>query len=1628
MKPILTRLFAGIFLLLASQAFSQALITNFVVTQPAASPYPINSHIVVELRVTNFTNIASMQFPITFNQSVMRFDSLNEAVFSNWNVGNYFSAPNSGKIAISWDGFTNGANMPFSFPNNTAIFKLHFTGLANGNNTVNINPAAAPPALDVVRQGQGPIQVNYQSGGAVVPVGTGQASFVGFKVIANTIYIPQGERGCVPVTVNDFVLIQSMQYAIHWDNAVLNYECTRNHTLAGWSNTDFNASIVPAFANNTVIATWAHPSGAGETKGNGARIHDICFKAVGAPGSTSSITIDGNGFSPGTGGAEAYNTVPVDVWTQANHIDGASGISAPVNIVVTPPAPTDVLYLADTISAAPTTVGCVAVKVKNFTSVTSAEFAIGYNPTELTYSSTQFGANPLNLLASNIVHDVNPGVVKFNWANAAGATVPNDAAIFSVCFTVIAPLDTKCVLDFTTTGCPGIRGMGTTKNSLGVPMHFFNGMIRAVPSGPTLVPTPVGCNGGSNGAIELTNPPNTTATNYFWSGPGINGGNQGQEDPTGLTTGAYFVTVTYSGGITATGSTNIFQPDILAESHTVNTVSCFGGSNGAINLTPTGGTTPFTYTWAGPNAYTSTVEDPSGLPVGAYSVTIKDKNNCTFASQPISISGASQINLTTVNVTNVTCTGLSNGSIVITPAGGAGSFTYDWSNDGPETPDNDPKDLTNMPANTYTVTITDANGCTVTATSSIGAPAPLVSNLVSDVDVKCINTATGAATVNITGGTGNMTYCWFAPPNGNCASFEQNPTNLPANVYNLIVTDQNGCTSTHVQSVVIANAPSPITIGNTTTPSPCFDTPSGAIDLAPTGGWGNYTYAWTGGLPPIQDHPSLVQPGTYTVTVTDIGQCTATHSVTVGGSPAITKAEEVQHVTCFGAGNGGIHLHLAGGNQPWMSVEWDNTSLTGEVIGNLDPGAYSATVTDAQGCVKVFPAITVNGAPELIVTNSITESNPTGAIDVTVSGGTPNYTFTWTGPGGFAATTEDISGAGVIAGEYILIIKDSNGCERAFNYEIPEGNVVGNSIVCSTKNACENDGIITLCIPQTAMLHTPLSINWGFGSMQTSSLNPFIENLNAGVYNITITASNGNSVVLPGVQVAQLEKASVQSLSQNPFDEAEDGEIDLDPEVVGPLQYQWGPPINSTSDHITGLDSGLYVVTITNAGSGCTAVREFHLVREYLPFEIVFASSVVTNPACASVPTGSINVTIVGGNAPYEYQWVGPNGYTENIEDIYTLAPGVYNLTATDENGTVTTGTWNLSAQSNLAITNVNELSNHNGWQVSGANMCDGLAVVAIIPGSGSTFIVWSNGVTGPTNSTLCGGAYSVTVTDGLGCSSVWSDEMTSPPAIAMTQESPGVTCHTDCDGLARVFVTGGVEPYDVLWSTTQHDPSVFAGGFSQAVNLCGGEYTVTITDKNEVEQVFTVNVPEPDPIVVTFSSTTPHNFNSCDGDVLAEITGAVQPVTYVWSGSFGHSGDEERAENLCSGEFVEFYITDFNGCTAYATDSVPYPEDGCYRVSPVLTPGEQDGKNDYVIITCIESSLENTVEIYNRWGQLVFETKGYTNNDNDREHNWNGLDKAGAPLSEGVYYYVMSYTDDEGNKHQIKGAINLLR
>ncbi len=1700
MKPITSILIAGL-LFIALQLSGQALVTSF---SPATITSPVGSTVTLQFKVTNFTNISSVQFPIKYNTASLQYLGVNDFALPDLGAGNFNSVFAQGAVRFTW--FPDPAVNPngVTVPDGTAIFTISFTVLAQGATSVNLSPSV-PPSIEVIRNGT-PVTVSYQNGGTTITGGSGGGNPppATFQVLANTIFIPKDSIRCMPVTVNNMTNVISAQYAMHWNASILQYQSTKAYDLPFLTASDFN---VPATPPGTLLLGWDDEALQGVTRANGHKIYEVCFKAIGAVGTNSLVTFDGVGIPAGSGGAEAYNVSNENLW------GATSGVTDTMFVTAAPLPNTSLTFTVDRDSVPFNTSTCVNVKVKNFLDVVAMQYGMTYNPTQLQFQSIDLGANPLSLQSTlsgpNFVATptIPAGTIRFIWDDSTapfGVTVPDNTTIFSVCFTVAAPTGTTSPV--TIGNVPGLPAAFAREGVGEVSAVMVSGHVYTSAQAPCSVTgtvTNATCNGASTGAIALTVSASCPNRTFLWAGP--NAYTSTSEDITGLAAGTYNVTVSFTGGTTQTATFTVTQPAAISATSAATAVNCFGGMDGAITLTPSGGTAPYTFAWTGPTGYTSTTQSPTGLKAGNYTVVITDANSCTFTAPSVAVTQPNAIAIPTnqLTITN-TCFGQTNGAISIGVTGGTAPYTFAWS--GPNSFTATTEDINTLAAGAYTVTVTDSKSCTFVSSPAYNVQAPaaaLAVTVLTTQNVTCFG-GNGQITINVTGGTAPFGYSW-RDQGGNLVSTAKNPM-LPVGTYNVTVTDAGACTATLTVPVTITGPASGLSVTHTQTNLTCPGGNDGSINLTISGGGGTNTVTWVPAIPGGAN-PTGLAAGTYTATVTDQGGCSTTYqpititgpasglsvthtqtnvtcpggnngsiNLTVsggGGANAITwvpaipgganptglaantytatvtdqggcsvtsqpititspapitiGTPAITNVSCANSGNGGIVIQPAGGNGGPYTVFWNGSPLSGSAISNLAGGNYTPVVTDASLCSASFSAITITEPTPITLDTNITAQNGAqlGAIALTVAGGSPNYVYNWTGPNGFTAATEDISELNT--GTYNVTVTDANACTIIGVYTVPQANVVAGATVSSVVNSCNNDGCINISIPAGAV--GPFQVNWtGGGSQSFPNTAISICNLASGPYSVTITAPNGNSAVLSAT-INQLPAAIVNSNFQNPFDDFVNGSITLTPTFVG-ATYQWNYQ-NLTTSSISSLDSGLYAVTVTNPASGCTAVYTFQLTRQYLPFSAVATG---TNPTCLNTSNGSISLAVAGGNGPtYTYQWAGPNGFSATTRNISNLIGGVYTVTITDESGVPRTTSATLVVQSTLAITNVNETSIYSGnFQVSSSNACDGAANVSFAGAVGNASILWSNSATGTSTNTLCGGAYSVTVTDGVGCSSVWSDALTVPPSLSANSEtSTPITCNGACNGAARVFAVGGVSPYNVRWSTGQNEPVAGGNDYSEAVNLCGGTYTVTITDNNGASTIQEVVVEQPDLITVQFSDPiVPNTFNSCDGQLFANVSGAVAPVNIIWAGSLGHNGTGPRSEGLCANEVVQYIITDANNCAAIATDTVPYPVDGCLRVRPVLTPVDQDGNNDYVHITCIET-VKHRVEIYNRWGQIVFESEDYQNNDDVNPGStttWYGLNRSGQPFAEGVYYYILTYEDVDGNTQQLKGHINLLK
>ena len=1470
MKPITNLLIAGL-LMFAQMLLGQNLITSFSPTSITAN---VGENVSVEFRVTNFTNINSIQLPIGYNASVLRFDSLDVAFFGpddpvlpNYGDSTTASHPNAGKVVFTW--FPNLLDYPdgYTLPANTRLFTLHFTVIGNG--TANVNVSAVSPGIEVIRN-DAPISTTNNSGSAVTG-GNGQPTYVGFKIIANQIHIPKDHVGCMPITVNDFDSLWSMQFAMHWDPTIIRYECIRAFNLPDFSPSNIGTQNAP---NGTLIVGWVDPGQlpAGSSRVDGAKIFDICFTAIGAQGTNSLVTIDGIGFSPNAGSAEAINSSSQDVW------ESTSGITDTAYVIPVPPPANAVRFTVGTKVAGNGTVTCVPVTVNNHSNVTNAEYIITVNSTLLAFQSIDLGANPMGLVLATNFNTVTAGRVRFTYNNIAGVTVPNDAAIFNVCYTVgsaaAAPLGTEIPVNITSAACSGGGPFPVSvfkKTIGGFPIQIVSGKVTVGTVGPpdaTFGITNVTCFGLSNGIINTT-VTNGTATGYSWSGPG--NFTSASEDPSGLAAGTYLVTVTLSGGSTIVRSATVTAPTALqipTNQITITPVKCTGETTGAISLAPTGGTSPYTYLWSGPASFTSTQQNLTNLDNGTYNVTVTDNKGCTLISQPLSV---------------------------------------------------------------------------------LEASSPLTAAFNASTNIRCIGEANGSAQITVNGGQTPYGFSWRDFNNQQVAIVED-PAGLAAGVYNVVVTDAFGCTRLLPAAVTIAAPPTALSVTSLITNVNCNGGNSGAVSLTISGGWPGAapTISWNNALPSIPN-PTGIPSNTYTATVTDNGGCVVTHVATVTQPAAI-------------------------------------------VIDNI--------ITPQAGAL------------------------PTGAIDlIIVSGGVAPLGYSWTGPNNFTAITQDISG--LFEGAYSVIITDASGCTRAAQFNVTNDNVLS---VLSVVGSCSNNGCINLNL--TSIAAAPFIITLassvlpgGSKVIQTSDATPELCDLPAGFYSINVADASSNVYNIAAVQVEQLQQAIVTQLTSNPTGSNNNGSITLSHSFSSDFGYLWNT--GSVDSVLTNLAAGTYTVTVTNTFSGCTAVNSYVLTAN----NPLLVNSNLSNPNCLTTANGAIILVVNGGTGPYTFNWTGPNNFIATTQTLSLLSAGTYFVTVSDQSGALFNDDFTLTTTNLLAVSNVNETSNYGfGYQVSGVNNCDGAATVLVTNALGTVTVQWSNGETSLAATELCGGAYTVTVTDQSGCSAVWSDNLLAPTAIVGTSSVQtnyngfGVSCYENCDGAVGFTPTGGVPPYTVEWPTGQMD-NIQQGGIAQAENLCGGIMVVTVTDFLGASLAVTINISRPDSLVVEFSEIPPTTFNSCDGEILAVVPAAVGTFTVDWSTNFGKFGQGPRAEDLCANEIIQFVVEDANGCIATGVDTLYSEELGCMQVRPVITPGLEDGKNDFLLITCAES-ITNQIEIYNRFGQLVFAVENYDNS----SRVWDGKTDSGKPLAEGVYYYVLSYTGSGGEAIVDKGHVNLLR
>ena len=1067
----------------------------------------------------------------------------------------------------------------------------------------------------------------------------------------------------------------------------------------------------------------------------------------------------------------------------------------------------------------------------------------------------------------------------------------------------------------------------------------------------------------ANGQASVSATGGTGAYSYSWMPTGGTG-----TTAIALFAGTYSVKVTDANNCVKTATQVVVDnpgPTVMVSSTT--SVSCNGGSNATATASVTGGTGPFTYTWSalGGNAQTAV-----GLPIGTYTVNITSSNGC-FASAVSPVIIQPTLLFSSISVSNVSCFGGANGSATVTAGGGNPGYTYSWL-PGATTG----SVVTGLSMGTYSVQITDANSCVRTATYTITQPTLALSATASSTPVSCFSGSNGSAFVSATGGTSPYNYNWM-PMSVNSPSIG----GLSTGTYSVNVTDLKNCTTS--TTVFVSQPTQSLSATANSVPTSCSGGSNGTATVTATGGTGSYTYSWspTGGTAATA---AGLTPGNYIVNIKDTNSCQINVSVIISAPTAVTGSLTPINPAC-GLVNGSISSQISGGIGPY-TYTWSPSSAFTPTVNGLSPGTYTLQVADNYGCIKTLTTTLINiPGPTLSLISTLNDScfgGSNGAATINITQGTSPYTINWLPYGGNTTTASQLS-----AGVYTANVTDDRGCLNSITATITEPNQLSISINTIVNVSCfnGNNGSITVTASGGTSSYSYSWLPAGTG--------PTISNLTVGSYTVNVKDSHFCSSTI-SMNVSQpTVLSSTIGIVTNPI--CYNGTGNTSVSVSGgtaAYTYTWTstPPQNGST--LMNIGSGTYTVLISDA-NGCNTSNTVTLTQ---PNQIL-TNAGLNDTICLGL-SGAVNAAATGGSGGYYYAWQ-PGGVvnsgTLNINPA--AATTNYTVVAYDLNGCAG------APETVKAVV----------YSLTSANI-QAIALTPICPGQGTTIYAQTSGVTGPLvytwNNGLGNGpgafvviptqptTYAVTVSNSCGATLVDSVRVLFNPPPTMSVASNGtLACIPSSINFSDNSITGNSNDPITNWSWSFGDGTTSNLQNPSHIYTTVGTYSVNLTvttnggctNNNTSLPIIVYAYPVP-----TASFSINNTLFNLPYDVLICTNQSTNAVTYNWSfgdGSTSSAVNPSYLYPLVGNYQIQLIATSLYGCidTAYAqvtTDAdVVFPN--------AFTPNTNGSQGSFynpanydndIFYPFTSGVIEYKLQIFNRWGELVFETE-------DIKQGWDG-------------------------------------
>lgn len=963
---------------------------------------------------------------------------------------------------------------------------------------------------------------------------------------------------------------------------------------------------------------------------------------------------------------------------------------------------------------------------------------------------------------------------------------------------------------------------------------------------------------------------------YVWSDPSIMG-----TDTVDLCAGDFTVTVTDSYGCTASGSITVLSPDPIVLSTISSDVMCYGGNDGSASVTATQGIGEYSYEWN--DASASTTKDVDNLTAGTYIVKVTDENLC-WSMDTVEVSQPdAPITVVSLTVVQSDCDA-SNGVINFTLDGGVAPYnvtcaTATFASSGTTF------EATDLAADDYLVTITDANYCSIdTLISTKSTPMTLS---FESVNVLCNGSDNGSATVIVDGGFGEYTYVWTNNATSEVVANGQSANNLSAGIYYLTVSDEKKCS---VSDMIEITEPAELTVSHDVVKATCGSS-DGSITLNVAGGVPEYSFAWN--VDATTATIDNLSEGTYTVIVADANGCLAYDTVIVNNDSEIDFT--IDNVSDATKGcepfDGAVDITVTGAHGN-TTFEWINEA--GAVVSNvedpdnLEKGNYIIRVEDEHTCA-VSKLVTVGGVGKFEIKSMIVEDtkcvgSSDGSLqpDITTCGGVAPYTYLWSN------NTTELKAVGLAAGEYTVTVTDANGCTSEISGTVGQPAPITAEFNIIPAGCSANNGSIEAVniMGGTA----PYSFAW-FESVSSTLVftgNPF-DTAGVGSYKAVITDGNGCEFEDLIIMVDSSSMNAVATVKNLDCYNDNSGAISLSVTGgSGNYAYAWSD--GNVDAEATNLAAGEYTVTITDMVSNCqTSVTATVKQPEEIISNIIFTQAI----KCAGDAEASFYATATGGAGDFTYTWDSNGTVISNDSLVSGVGAGVYVVTVSDGFCEIKDTIDVVQPSEKLVISDVVIK------EESDCGASTGIAEAIVNGGYGEYVYTWTSLTDGSQwsgqNPTAMGSdMYNLIVVDELGCSADTIFKLADTGGLlADIRVEENILCLDRPTGKAKVYgvYDADYNTYDatVIWADgSTHPMSDTIEGLSYgdnyvvviAENGCRSSENIHLGDENVLHFDREKTFSDPDVI------GDPNN----NGKIVAVVEGGVGTYKYNWYDNDGNN------------------------------------------------------------------------------------------------------------------------------------------